>query len=266
MRVGIGATPDLAGFELRARLFASEDGSVDEGPAPHEHGLAFDEGILGFELLPCRHGSGGHALHDQPLLHSKTFVRASLIDDDFGWIVGRHDLGTGVVDELEAVHHAAFVLGPLKDEAVLGIRLVLNLTGHLHELVPCFGGLVETGFLQKVGPVIEHADIGEPGNSIDFSVEGVRFDGRFEELATHFLRETVGEIQNPLVGTELSGPNDITADDVGGSASGLELGPEFVEVLAGVGRRLAEENRDSVAILFVELVYNLGNRVGGVRS
>src|SRR5680860_78032 len=61
--------------------------------------------------------------------------RLRAVDDHLGGIVRVEDVAARVRDELEAVHHAAFVVGALEDISKLDALVLLDLRGHLDELV-----------------------------------------------------------------------------------------------------------------------------------
>ena len=77
--------------------------------------------------------------------------------------------------------------------------------------------------------------------------------GPLDELLLLTLGKLVGDVEEPAVCGELRGPDHVRAEHVYVAAAGLKLGPELIEVLARVGRHLAELDFEALALL-VELV------------
>ena len=84
-RVGIGAIADLLRLELRARLLTSENGSVDEWPAPHENRVALYERGPAFQAPSMSAtASGATPSTTSRCCICETLVGASLVNDDLG--------------------------------------------------------------------------------------------------------------------------------------------------------------------------------------
>jgi len=150
-------------------------------------------------------------------------------------------------DVLEPVAHAALVLRPLEDEPERQALVLLRLFGLLDQLLPGLRRPGEAGLLQEVLAVVEETRVGVPGDAEDAVLEPHGLHRAREELVA--VREAVGEVCDVAVAGELGGPDDVAPDHVYVAGSGLELGPELVEVLARVGGHLPVTDLEAVALL-----------------
>src|SRR5215211_2367659 len=159
-------------------------------------------------------------------------------------------------DELEAVTYTALVVGPLENVAVPGALVPDHFRGHLFELFPGLRWFREAAPLQQILAIVEHPGIHGVRHAVDLAFVREGLYGSIDELAPRILGKAVGDVRDPVVCPELGGPDGISGDNVYSTASDLELGLEFLEVLPVVLGHLADGD-PAPLVLPVELLYEL---------
>src|SRR4029453_5876884 len=114
-------------------------------------------------------------------------------------------------DILEAVAHAALVICALEDEARSDPRVLLHCERHLLELLPGLGSIGEAALLEEGLAVVEQPGVRIPWHAPDLAVVGVCLHRSRQESIS--VGETVGEVEDPAVGSELRRPDHVAAYD-----------------------------------------------------
>ncbi len=106
-------------------------------------------------LLVLEHGLRRRAALYHAPIGSEASGRLGAVYDHLGGVVRVENVAAVGPDVLETVAHPALVLGALEDVAVLDALVLLDLVGHLLQLVPGLGGLGVAGLLQQVLAIVE---------------------------------------------------------------------------------------------------------------
>src|SRR5215203_2900078 len=124
-------------IELYLRHLRITHRRVDVGPFAAEDCVSVEEGHIRLPYGVAGYRLRRHTFRDHALLCGETRDRLGAVYDH---PVAVEDFSAMGPDVLEAVAHAALVVGALEDEAVSGARVLDHLLGHLFELFPSLWG------------------------------------------------------------------------------------------------------------------------------